>query len=38
MRVFVGYGYNDQDGWAGNYVFPLVTAFGHPLRAKSEHD
>jgi hypothetical protein len=28
MRVFVGYGYNDQDRWVEDYVFPLITAFG----------
>ena len=28
MRVFVGYGYNDQDRWVEEYVFPLVEAFG----------
>ena len=28
MRVFVGYGYNDQDRWVEEYVFPLVSAFG----------
>jgi hypothetical protein len=28
MRVFIGYGYNDQDRWIEEYVFPLVTAFG----------
>jgi len=28
MRVFIGYGYNDQDRWVEAYVFPLVEAFG----------
>lgn len=28
MRLFIGYGYNDQDKWIEEYVFPLVTAFG----------
>ena len=28
MRVFIGYGYNEQDRWIETYVIPLVEAFG----------
>lgn len=28
MRIFIGYGYNAQDRWIEEYVFPLVGAFG----------
>ena len=28
MRVFIGYGYNDDDKWIETHVFPLVEAFG----------
>lgn len=28
MKVFVGYGYNDQDNWVKQYVIPLIETLG----------